>query len=164
MQGSVAEKWDVLKGALCGEAKAVLGYEDRKSEAALRSSIDERNRLYALWLSTGRLRDRKKHAEAHRCVRQQVRAAKDAWFLQRQREGDIIIIMEAGWCGAASGTSSEVGEVWSWCSQQAAVRDEDGSVCSLRLSSRGGDSISPRFSTYRVSSVQKKGQTEINEA
>ena len=64
MQGSVAKKWGVLKGALCYEAKAVLGYEDRKqpdwfreSEAALRSSIDERNRLYALWLSTGRARD-----------------------------------------------------------------------------------------------------------
>ena len=122
MQDSVAEKWDVLKGALCDEAKAVLGYEDRKqpdwfreNEAALRSSMDERNRLYALWLSTGRLRDRKKHAEARRYVRQQVRAAKDAWFQRKaaeaEREGD----MEAG---AASGTSSEVGEVWSRCCQQ----------------------------------------------
>ena len=53
VQGSVAEKWDVLKGALCCEAKAVLWYEDRKqpdwfreSEAALKSSMDERNRLY----------------------------------------------------------------------------------------------------------------------
>ena len=32
------------------------------------------------------MRDRKKHAEARRCVRQQVRAAKDAWFQRKAAE------------------------------------------------------------------------------
>ena len=63
-EGSVSEKWEVLKSAICDEAQKVLGYEDRRqpdwfreSEIALKPLLQERNRLYALWLSTGRERD-----------------------------------------------------------------------------------------------------------
>ena len=41
VQGSMAEKWDVLKGALCGEAKAVLGYEDRKRPGRARQLLGQ---------------------------------------------------------------------------------------------------------------------------
>ena len=61
--------------------------------------------------------------------------------LQRQREGD----MEAGWCGAASGTSSEVEKVWS-----AAVRDEDGSVCS------SPEAQQQRFSAEELGKVRQR--------
>ncbi len=73
VESSVSEKWEVLKAAMCDEAEAVLGYEDRRqpdwlreSETALRPLLEERNRLYALWLGTGRERDRRRHAEARR--------------------------------------------------------------------------------------------------
>ena len=68
-------------GSSLGRVRQLLGH----------ASIDERNRLhiYALWLSTGRLRDRKKHAETCRCVRQQVRSAKDAWFQRKAAEAEI---------------------------------------------------------------------------
>ena len=61
-------KWDTLKSVLCGGAEAELGYEDRRqpdwfrdSEVDLQPLFEERNRLYALWLSTGKEIDRKKH-------------------------------------------------------------------------------------------------------
>ena len=58
---SVEEKWDTLKTALCDGAKTELGYEDRKqpdwfrgSEKDLRALFSERNRLYVLWITTGK--------------------------------------------------------------------------------------------------------------
>ena len=68
-------KWDALKNALCKSAKAALDNESRRqpdwfqeSEADLRPLIAERNQLYALWMSTGEERDRKKHA----CARERL--------------------------------------------------------------------------------------------
>ena len=73
---SVEEKWARMKNALCESAKAELGHEDRRqpdwfreSETDLRPLIAERNQLYALWLSTGKERDRKKFASARRETR-----------------------------------------------------------------------------------------------
>ena len=96
VEGSVSENWDVLKVALCDEAEAVLGYEDRRqpdwfreSGTSLRPLLVERNRLHSLWLSTGRERDRRKHTEARGSVRREVRAAKDAWFQRKAAEAEI---------------------------------------------------------------------------
>ena len=58
--GCVEMKWDILKTVLCDGAKAELGYENRKqpdwfrdSETDLKRLIEERYRLFALWLSNG---------------------------------------------------------------------------------------------------------------
>ena len=99
-ESSVQEKWDTLMSALCNGAKAGLGFEDRRqpdwfreSEVDLKPLFAERNRLYALWLSTSRERDRKKYTDARRVARQAVRVAKDAWFLRKaleeEREGMV---------------------------------------------------------------------------
>ena len=76
-------KWNVLKSALCDAAKDELGYENRKqpdwfreSKKDLKILIAERNRLYALWISTRLERDRKKHARARRLARQAIEMLK----------------------------------------------------------------------------------------
>ena len=52
-------KCDILKTALCDGVKAEVGYENRKQPywfrknmADLKHLVEERNRLFALWLST----------------------------------------------------------------------------------------------------------------
>ncbi len=45
--------------------------------------------MHALWLTTGCERDKKKHAEARRNARRQVRAAKDAWFQRKVMEAEM---------------------------------------------------------------------------
>ena len=68
---NVEWKWNMLKNAFCDAAKDELGYENRKkpgwfreSEPDLKPLIAERNRLYALLLSTRLERDRNKHAKS----------------------------------------------------------------------------------------------------
>ena len=127
------EKWARMKTALCESTKAELGHEDRRqpdwfreSESDLRPLTAARNQLYALWLSTGKERDRKKFASAHRETRRAVRRAKDAWFLRKETEAER---------GRHSGKL-----VWSCIRdiqrgrrgmapvRSAMVRDEDGNV------------------------------------
>ena len=64
---TVEEKWGAVKVALCETAEAVLGFETRKqpdwfheSEAAIKPLLEERNKLYSLWQSTGHERNWKK--------------------------------------------------------------------------------------------------------
>ena len=90
----VQEKWDTLKMALCDRAKTELGYEDRRqpdwfreSEENLKLLFLEKNRLYALWLSTGKEIYKKKHRIA-RTARRAVRTAKDAWFQRKALEAE----------------------------------------------------------------------------
>ena len=77
---------------MCNGAKAGLGFEDRRqpdwfreSEVDLKPLFAERNRLYALWLSSSMERDRKKYADARRVARQAVRVA---WFLRKSLEAE----------------------------------------------------------------------------
>ena len=63
---TLEEKWGAVKAALCETAEAVLVLEARKqlnwfreSEAAIKPLLEERNKLYSLWQSTGQERDRK---------------------------------------------------------------------------------------------------------
>ena len=108
--GTVEEKWDVMKSALCEAAGSVLGSASkrqadwfRENEALLRPLFEERSRLYALWLSTGSERDKRKFAGARRAARRAVRMAKNGWFqmkLWKQKEGRMV----EKWFGDASGT------------------------------------------------------------
>ena len=57
---SVEEKWDTLKSALYETVEEVFSHEQRKQpdwfregEVDLKPLVEERNRLYALWLATG---------------------------------------------------------------------------------------------------------------
>ena len=66
------EKWGAVKAALCETTEAVFGFEMRKkpdwfheSEAAIKPLLEERNKLYSLWQSTGQERDWKKLALSH---------------------------------------------------------------------------------------------------
>ncbi len=153
-EGSNVEKWDAVKSSWCYGAETVLGYEDRRqpdwfreSEEHLKPLVEERNRLYALWLATRRERDRKKHAEACRVARRAVREAKDAWFQRKASEAD-------------SGRHS--GKVVWRCIRDiqrgrrglvpvrtAVVKDEDGNEC-MSPEARGGEDTLPRYSTSRV--------------
>ena len=85
--GTVEEKWEVMKSALCEAAGSILGsankrQEDwfRENETQLRPLFEERSRLYALWLSTGSERDKRKFARARRAARRAMRMVKNAWF------------------------------------------------------------------------------------
>ena len=76
-------------------AKDELGYENRKkpdwfreSEKDLKTLNAERNRLYALWISTRLERDRKKHVRARRLARQAIRDAKNTWFQHKALEAE----------------------------------------------------------------------------
>ena len=80
-----------------------------------------------MWLSTGVERDKKKHAEARRSARRQVRAAKDAWFqrkameAERGRHGGKLV-----WCCIRDIQRGRRGLV---PVRTATVRDEEGNVC-----------------------------------
>ena len=59
-KGSVEEKWDVMKSALCESASSILGSARkrqadwfRKNEVVLKPLFEESSILHALWLSTG---------------------------------------------------------------------------------------------------------------
>ena len=94
-KGTVEEKWGAVKAALCETAEAVLGFEARKrpqpdwfreSEAAIKPLIEERNKLYPLWQSTGQERDQKKLALSHTQARREIREAKNRWFQMKVPE------------------------------------------------------------------------------
>ena len=63
--GTIQEKWSTLNCALCVAAGADLGYFNRRqsdwfqdSVTKIRPLIEERNKLYSLWMSTSKERDK----------------------------------------------------------------------------------------------------------
>ena len=91
--GTVEEKWNVMKTALCETASSVLGTARkrqadwfRESNDRLRPLIEERNRLHVLWLNTGSDKDKRKFTEARTKTRQAVRETKNAWFQMKALE------------------------------------------------------------------------------
>lgn len=81
---SVQEKWEVMKGVMCDMGRSVLGQARRREadwfrdgEDVLRPLFEERSRLYAQWLSSGRERDRKKFVNARGAARKAVREVKN---------------------------------------------------------------------------------------
>ena len=84
-----------MKSALCEGAGSVLGSASkrqadwfRENEVQLRPLFEERSRLYALWLSTGSERDKRKFAGARRAARRAVRMAKNAWFQMKAMDAE----------------------------------------------------------------------------
>ena len=82
--GTVEEKWKVMKTALCETAASVLGTACNRQEDwfmesgdGLRPLLEERNRLHALWLNTGSDGDKRKFVKACTKARQAVREAKN---------------------------------------------------------------------------------------
>ena len=76
-----------MKAALCETAEEVFGFEARKQpdgfsegEAAIKSLLEGRNKLYSLWQSTGQERDQKKLALSCTQARHEIREAKNTWF------------------------------------------------------------------------------------
>ena len=103
-KGRVEDKWGAVKAALCETAEVVVGFEVRKqpdwfheSEAAIKPSLEERNKLYSLWQSTGQERDRKKIALSCTQVGHEIKEAKNWWFqmkvseAQRSRFGGKVV-------------------------------------------------------------------------
>ena len=93
--GTVEEKWNVMKTALCETASSVLGTackrqvdSFRESDDDLRPLIEERNRLHASWLNTGSHRDKRKIVKARTKARQAVREGKNAWFQVKALEAE----------------------------------------------------------------------------
>ena len=70
------KKWNNEKSALCEGVEAILRFANRKqlewfrnNEAAINLILEEKNKLYSLWLSLGLERDRKKDDAACRAAR-----------------------------------------------------------------------------------------------
>ena len=83
--------------------------------------------MSALWMSTEKERDRKKHAHARMETRKAVRAARMHGSIRRpwkQREEGIV----ASLCGAVSGQFSKEGEALVPV-QSSMVKDENDNVC-----------------------------------
>lgn len=91
-QNSVQEKWGTLKTALCERAKMELSYEDRRQPHWFRDSekalFSERNCLYALWISTGTEKYKRKYKAARKFASREMRAAKDSWFQRKALEAE----------------------------------------------------------------------------
>ena len=90
---TVEEKWEAVKAALCETDEAVLGFKVRKqldlfseSEPAIKPLLEERNKLYSPWQSTGQVRDWKKVALSCTQARREIREAKNRWFQMKASE------------------------------------------------------------------------------
>ena len=57
--------------------------------------IEEKNKLYSLWLNTGEKRYKNKSVVVHSDARRAIKLAKEAWFSCKaeevQREGDTMV-------------------------------------------------------------------------
>ena len=132
--GSVEEKWKVIRSALTKAAESVLGSEQRhqpdwfqESKTTILPALEHRNRMYTQWLATGDERDLQKFRSARAEARQAVRTAKNAWFQTEAEEAQkgrfsgkrvwkCIRDMQSGRRGLLPTRSS-------------CIRNEDGNFC-----------------------------------
>ena len=91
--GTISEKWAVIRSALTEAANTALGVEKRRHPDWFRESIDslepilqKRNQLYLKWLRSGLSSDKRNFSQARSEARRAVRAAKNAWFTGRAEE------------------------------------------------------------------------------
>ena len=91
MAGTVEEKWEVMKSALCDAARSTLGTSSRKkvdwfeeNAGVLTPMLRKRKEAYLKWLDTGNERERKNFAELRRKAREVARDAKIAGFSERR--------------------------------------------------------------------------------
>jgi len=84
-KGSVEEKWQVMKLALCEAANSTLGTSLRRkadlfeeSAGVLRPLLEKGRGAYLKWLDTGNERERKRFAEVRRIFRRAVRDVKNS--------------------------------------------------------------------------------------
>ena len=86
-EGTAEEKW---KTALTEAAQSVLDrynldwYKD--NEAKLEPLFKHRNQLYARWLSTGKVPNKKRFNQARREARKVMREVKNLWFQTKASE------------------------------------------------------------------------------
>ena len=85
--GTVEEKWSVLRDALKETAESILGYEGKKqpdwySESAdiIEPALKHRSECCQRWIASGQAREHSKFAKARAFARRMVREAKNAWF------------------------------------------------------------------------------------
>ena len=81
------------KDALQKAAKCCLRLEKRRQPDWFRDSynclkplIEDRNKLYARWVSTGNQEDKRKYCTQRRFTRKVIREAKNKWFQQKASE------------------------------------------------------------------------------
>ena len=123
-----------MKAGLCETAESVLGYETRRqpdwfreSEADLKPLLERRTRLYTLWLSTARERDRKKFAKVHSNARRAVQGAKDNWFERKALEAQRSQFGGKAVWRCVRDIQRERRELVPV--RSAVVRDEEGNAC-----------------------------------
>ena len=133
---TIQEKWSTLKCALCEAAGTDLGYSNRiqpdwfqDSATKIRPLIEKRNKLYSLWMSTSKERDKRKFVAAHRDAWRAISLAKEEWFSGKAEEAErgrhngktlwrCIRDIQKGRRGMVPVRSSM-------------VKDEEGNVCSF---------------------------------
>lgn len=133
-EGSVEEKWEVMKAALCESAQLLLGKTKRKDPdwfqenlQVLKPFLKERNRVYATWLGSKKESDWRKFLKLRREARRAIREAKNEWFLQkaaeaqRGRHGGKVV-----WSCIRDMQRGRRGLV---PVKLAAVKDEEGNPC-----------------------------------
>ena len=89
-EGTVEEKWSVVRSALVESGEEVLGHAKRQHPDWFRDSAEvlgplfqRRNLLYTKWLSSGHATDHRNFVKARQEAHKAVRDAKNAWFLRK---------------------------------------------------------------------------------
>lgn len=144
--GTVEEKWSVIRSALVEAATEVLGHGKKRqpdwfqeNEDSLEPFFKRRNHLYSKWLSSNRAPDYRKFVKARQEARKAVREAKNTWFreksdkAQRGRFGGkevwrSILDMQHAWRSIL-----DMQHAWGLKPQRNGnIKDENGDPCTSK--------------------------------
>ena len=92
-EGSVEERWKVMRSALLESADELLGYEKsrycfQESADDLRPQLQWRNNAYDRWLASGKEEDLTRFNVARNEARKSIREAKNSWFRAKAQEAE----------------------------------------------------------------------------
>ena len=156
-EGSVEEKWTLLKTALTDAAQSTLGTQKRRSpdwfaenSSKLLPLYEQRNKFYLRYINTDSEEDRNNFKRARKEARRATREAKNQRFVMKAKEAQegrnggkvvwkYICDIQSYIVGAcdrltAAATQDRTGQVWCVCGAHACVRsntgqDRTGVVC-----------------------------------
>ena len=141
VDGSVEEKWGVLRSAMTGAADEVLGKARRRnpdwfveSKEDLKPLLQRRNDCYRKWLATGRNEDMVRFREVRSAARKAIREAKNRWFQSKAEEAErerfsgkkVWRCIRDMQCGRRGLRPTRV----------VTIEDEDGELCTTKDAQR----------------------------
>ena len=94
-EGTVEERWEVVRSALLESADELLGYEKSRQPDWFQESVNElgpqaqrRNNAYDRWLASGKEEDLTRFKVARNEARKSIREAKNSWFRAKAQEAE----------------------------------------------------------------------------